>query len=462
MLIHRDDNVDVNLADGQKYAVTEIKKGETVIKYGFPIGVATRDIDKGEKVSPENIRSRLSGVTEWTYRPVEGTPLSTENGYFNGYLRKDGRAGIRNDIWVIPTVGCINGVARELAEAVGGKALTHPYGCSQLGNDLENTRKTLAALARHPNAGGVLVLGLGCENNLIDGVRSAIENYGGDYDRDRIKYLNIQDCGDEIEEGLALLQELKALTDGDKRTQIPLSKLKIGVKCGGSDGYSGITANPLIGQVSEKFALYGASILMTEIPEAFGAEEILLSRCTDKTVFDRTAEMLNGFRKYYVDHGEKISENPSPGNIAGGISTLEEKSLGCVQKGGNVPVVGACQCWEQNSGAGLHIVNGPGNDMVAVTNLMAAGANMILFSTGRGTPLSAPVPTLKISTNSTLAEKKPHWIDYDAGRMLIENGENYHAELLFSLCVRVANGENVKGERKGYSDIAIFKNGVTL
>jgi len=462
MLIHRDDNVEINLSDGQKYAVKEIKKGETVIKYGFPIGEAKRDIKKGEKVSPENLRSRLSGITEWTYRPIEGSAVGTDEGFFTGYQRSDGRAGIRNDIFVIPTVGCINGVARELAEAIGGIALTHTYGCSQLGNDLENTRKTLAALARHPNAGAVLVLGLGCENNLIDGVKNAIENYSGKYDKSRINYLNIQDCGNEISEGLALLRKLKEITDRDSRTQIPMSKLKIGVKCGGSDGYSGITANPLIGQVSEAFAIKGASILMTEIPEMFGAEEILLSRCKTQAVFDQAAKMINGFRKYYLDHGEKISENPSPGNIAGGISTLEEKSLGCVQKGGSVPVVGASQCWESICGSGLHIVNGPGNDMVAVTNLMAAGANMILFSTGRGTPLSAPIPTVKISTNSALAEKKPHWIDYDAGQMLTENRENYCAEQLFELCLRVANGETVKGERKGYSDIAIFKNGVTL
>lgn len=462
MLIHRDDNVEVNLSDGQKYAVRAIKKGETVIKYGFPIGTATCDVEKGEMVSPKNLRSRLSGVTEWTYRPTDGSPVATENGFFSGYERADGRAGIRNDIWVIPTVGCINGVARELAEAVGGTAITHPYGCSQLGDDLENTRKTLAAIARHPNAGGVLVLGLGCENNLIGGVREAIENYGGEYDRRRIKYLNIQDCGDEIAEGKRLLSELKAITAADTTTLLPISRLKIGVKCGGSDGYSGITANPLIGQVSELFAMRGASILMTEIPETFGAEELLLSRCKDRTTFDKAAAMINGFRKYYIDHGERISENPSPGNIAGGISTLEEKSLGCVQKGGRVPVVGAGQCWEPACGAGLHIVNGPGNDMVAVTGLMAAGANMILFSTGRGTPLSAPIPTVKISTNSALAEKKPHWIDYDAGQMIGENRENYHAEQLFELCLRVAEGEKVKGERKGYSDIAIFKNGVTL
>ena len=413
-------------------------------------------------VCPENLRSLLSGVCEWKYKPTEGSPINVECGEFIGYPRADGRAGIRNEIWVVPTVGCINGVARALADKIGGKALTHPYGCSQLGADLDTTRKTLAALIRHPNAGGVLVLGLGCENNLIEGVRKAVDDFGGDYDRSRIKYLNIQDCGDEMEEGMKLLCELKSITDSDVPQPLPISKLKIGVKCGGSDGYSGITANPLIGQVSEIFAKNGASILMTEIPEMFGAEEILLARCKDKDTFDQATEMINGFKRYYIEHGEKISENPSPGNVAGGITTLEEKSLGCVQKGGRVPVCGVWQGWENTSGVGLHIINGPGNDMVAVTNLTAAGANLILFSTGRGTPLSAPVPTLKISTNSALAEKKPHWIDYDAGQMIGENRENYHAERLYDLCIATANGEKTRAEKTTYYDVAIFKNGVTL
>ncbi|MBQ9116785.1 MAG: UxaA family hydrolase [Clostridia bacterium] len=462
MIIHPEDNVEVNISDGQKYAARDIKKGEPIIKYGFPIGEALSDISRGEKVFPANIRSRLSGVCEWTYKPEKGSDIGVKCGSFQGFARKDGRVGIRNELWVVPTVGCINGVARTLAQAVQGKALTHPYGCSQLGEDHETTRKTLAALIRHPNAGGVLVLGLGCENNLIGGVREAVEAYGGEYDRGRIRYLNIQDCGDEIYEGVRILRELRGLMVEDKRSEQPISRLKIGVKCGGSDGYSGITANPLIGQVAERFALYGSSVLMTEIPEMFGAEEILLSRAKDKATFDRAADMINGFRRYYIEHGEKISENPSPGNIAGGISTLEEKSLGCVQKGGRVPLCGVGEQWEQVSSPGLNIVNGPGNDMVAVTNLMAAGANMILFSTGRGTPLSAPIPTLKISTNSALAVKKPHWIDYDAGRMLEDTPGVCHADRLFDLCISVASGATARGEENGYSDIAIFKNGVTL
>lgn len=463
MRIHNDDNVEINISDGQKYAAVNIKEGEPIIKYGFPIGCATRDITKGEKVDISNLRSSLNGLCEWKYKHVDGSEISVERGNFQGFLRKDGKVGIRNELWVVPTVGCINGIASALAARVGGKAITHPYGCSQLGDDLARTRKLLAAIIRHPNAGGVLVLGLGCENNLIGGVKEEVERFGGDYDRERIKYLNIQDCEDEIEKGSELLLELKARVKEDRRENVPLKKLKIGVKCGGSDGYSGITANPLIGRVAERFARYGASVIMTEVPEMFGAEEILLSRCKDKNTFDQAADMINGFRRYYIEHGEKISENPSPGNIAGGISTLEEKSLGCVQKGGKIPIMSVCGIGEAVNGSGLHLVDGPGNDMVAVTNLMASGANLILFSTGRGTPLSAPIPTLKISTNTALAIKKPHWIDYDAGSTLSDNLPQKALSELYSLCLDTAEGKNqTRGEINCYYDIAIFKTGVTL
>lgn len=463
MRINEADNVEIDISDGQKYAACDIRKGEKIIKYGHSIGTATRDIARGEHVGAADIRSSLNGTCTWSYEPASTSSVGTRKGSFSGFLRRDGRAGIRNEIWIVPTVGCINGIARRLAASVGGKALTHPYGCSQLGDDLERTRRVLAALIRHPNAGGVLVLGLGCENDLISGVRAAVEEYGGDYDRERILYLNIQDCGDEIEEGKRLLSRLSRAVAGDVRQKLGLEQLCIGVKCGGSDGYSGITANPLIGRTSQLFGEYGASVLMSEVPEMFGAETELLARCKSKAVFDDAARMINNFRSYYIEHGERISENPSPGNIAGGISTLEEKSLGCIQKGGRLPVTGVCGIGTAARGDGLWLVDGPGNDMVAVTDLVASGAVMILFSTGRGTPLSAPVPTLKISTNSALALKKPHWIDYDAGRLAGGGEWESCTSELFSLCVRVADGEVcTRGEDNGYSDIAIFKTGVTL
>ena len=458
MQIHFSDNVEVR-DDGQKYALIEIKSGENVIKYGFPIGHAKRDIKIGEKVSPENLASNLAGITDWRYTPYAETEIEKLSGTFMGYRRKNGDVGIRNDIWIIPTVGCANAAAKKLAELSGAKTYTHPYGCSQLGGDLENTQKILSGLIKHPNAGGVLVLGLGCENNEIHLMKAAL----GDYDESRIRFLILQECEDEISEGLAILKELKALADTDVRTEVPISSLRIGVKCGGSDGYSGITANPLVGLVADKFFKYNAKILMTEMPEAFGAEQILLERSDSEKSFNAAANMLKGFRQYFIDHGEGVADNPSPGNIAGGISTLEEKSLGCVQKAGKVTLRGALNFGEvPNGNGGLYLVNGPGNDQVAVTNLSASGAHIILFTTGRGTPLCGPVPTLKVSTNTPLYKKKPHWMDFNAGEIINGADKNKLADSLFNLCIETAEGKSSLGELNGYDDIAIFKDGVTL
>ena len=460
MRIHSDDNVEVR-EDGQKYALTDIRSGENVIKYGFPIGHATKEIPAGARVDTSNLKTNLSGLGDWQYTPFEKQDNGIEKGTFSGYLRADGRVGIRNEIWIIPTVGCAAGVARLLAEKSGSpvRALCHPYGCSQLGDDLLTTQKILCGLCRHPNAGGVLLLGLGCENNRMEDMQALL----GEYDPERVRFLCLQDCEDEMAEGLSILEELKAVAAGDRRTPVPISKLAVAVKCGGSDGYSGITANPLVGLVAEAFAAHGARILMTEIPEAFGAEEILLSRCDSRRTFDRAVAMIRNFRNYFIRHGEGIADNPSPGNIAGGISTLEEKSLGCVQKAGKVPLCGALGYGDSVPEApGLYLVDGPGNDQVAITNLTAAGAHLIPFTTGRGTPLCAPVPTLKISTNTPLAQKKRHWIDFDAGVLLGGADKDQLCNALFEKCIAVAEGEESKGELGGYADIAIFKDGVTL
>lgn len=460
MQIHETDNVEVR-EDGQKYALCPIGKGDDVRKYGFSIGKATQDIAPGQRVDTENLTTALSGTGNWAYRPVSAAPRKEREAYFQGYLRQDGRAGTRNELWIIPTVGCVNGIARELAAKSGGVALTHPYGCSQLGKDLETTARVLAALACHPNAGGVLILGLGCEKLGIGKLRGML----GAADCRRLRFLNVQDCEDEIAAGLSLLGELKTLMKSDRRVQLPLSALSVAVKCGGSDGYSGLTANPLVGRVSDLFFDCGAKILMSEIPEIFGAEELLFSRAVSRDVFDACGRTVRAFRRYFIDHGEPVSENPSPGNIAGGITTLEEKSLGCVQKAGTVPLCGALEMGETPPrGRGLYLVNGPGNDPVAVTLLAAAGAGLILFTTGRGTPLHAAVPTLKISTNTSLAKKKPHWIDFDAGKCLSlpRDAANGLAEELFALCLATASGEKTAGEKRGYADIALFKSGVTL
>ncbi len=450
VLIHENDNVKVRLSDGHKIAVRKIGAGEAVVKYGFPIGTATRDIAAGERVHTENLKTALSGAQNYSYCP-QIVPLRPQSpAVFQGYLRKNGDVGVRNDLWIIPTVGCVNGVAKALAKRTGAFPFTHPYGCSQLGDDLAVTQKMLAGLIRHPNAGGVLVLGLGCENNGIEAMKAAL----GAYDSERIRFLNCQDCEDELAEGERILVELKAIAEADRRTEMPVSALRLGLKCGGSDGFSGITANPLCGKVTDRLVSMGALAVLTEVPEMFGAEQILFERCVNETVFEKAAALINETKAYFLSHGQPVSENPSPGNREGGITTLEEKSLGCVQKGGSAPVTAVLGYGDTAKTPGLNLLQGPGNDMVAVTNLAAAGCQLILFTTGRGTPLGAPVPTLKIATNSALAEKKAHWIDVDAQAQ----GE----DALFSLLLATADGKKTKNEEHGFREIAIFKEGVTL
>ena len=456
MLINKLDNVEVNLEDGHKYARFDIKKGENVIKYGNPIGHATADIKKGEHVHTHNVATNLSDNLEYTYTPVESS-LATEPSErtFLGYRRPDGKVGIRNDIWIVGTVGCVNKIAERLAALTGAFAFPHPFGCSQLGEDQEITQKILAGMVHHPNAGGVLVLGLGCENNNIDVFKKVL----GEVDPDRVKFLNCQESEDEIADGVALIEALRRNAERTKKEEISISELCVGLKCGGSDGYSGITANPLVGRFCDMLIARGGSCMLTEVPEMFGAEHLLMERCVDSTVFERTVSLINDFKDYYKRHDQVVYENPSPGNKKGGITTLEEKSLGCVQKGGSAPVVDVLDYGDTVRKKGLSLLNGPGNDLVAVTNLMAAGCHLILFTTGRGTPLGAPVPTVKVATNHALAERKAGWIDFDASPVLA--GEDID-NAFFDYVLSVASGTETKNEQHGYREISIFKDGVTL
>ena len=456
MLINKLDNVDVDLSNGHKYALCDISKGENVIKYGNPIGHATEDIKKGEHIHTHNMKTNLSGVIEYKYAPFEDKSVKeTDVPCFMGYVRENGDVGIRNDIFIVVTVGCVNKVAERLASMTGAVAFTHPFGCSQLGDDQTVTQKVLKGIVNHPNAGGVLVLGLGCENNNIDLFKTVL----GEWNDRRVKFLNCQDFDDEIEEGLKLIEELKAYANGFERVSVPVSALRIGLKCGGSDGYSGITANPLVGRVSDKLISMGGSCVLTEVPEMFGAEHLLMARAESREVFDRTVDLINNFKEYYERHGQVIYENPSPGNKKGGITTLEEKSLGCVQKAGSSAVVDVLDYGDTVRRNGLSLLNGPGNDIVAITNLFAAGVHMILFTTGRGTPVGSGVPTVKISTNGSLAQRKSAWIDFDASPVL--EGRELTDEL-FDYVLSVANGEETKNEKFGYKEISIFKDGVTL
>ncbi|MDE5605254.1 MAG: altronate dehydratase family protein [Eubacterium sp.] len=454
VVINKNDNVRVSLDNGHKYAIKNIAKGEKVIKYGYPIGIASKDIKEGEHIHSHNLKTALSGELEYTYTPESIETEAEEPLTISAYVRKNGDIGIRNDIWIVNTVGCVNKIAQKLADKTGAFCFTHPYGCSQLGDDNLHTQQILCGLIKHPNTGGVLVLGLGCENNNIAELKKIL----GDYDEERVKFLNCQDCDDEIAEGVKIISKLQKQADKDIRTDVPISKLKVGLKCGGSDGLSGITANPLVGRITDKLVSMNGTAVLTEVPEMFGAEQLLMNRCIDKKVFDKAVMMINGYKKYFISHNQPVSENPSPGNKEGGITTLEEKSIGCVQKGGKAPVTAVLDYGDFAETAGLNLLNGPGNDIVAITNLTAVGCHMILFTTGRGTPLGAPVPTIKVATNTAIAERKANWIDFDAGRCLDTDCD----EDLLKLIMETANGKETKNEENGYREIAIFKDGVTL
>ncbi|MBV9775329.1 MAG: altronate dehydratase [Gemmatimonadetes bacterium] len=457
------------VAAGHKVALRHLEPGDVVTKYGFAIGAATQPVEPGAWIHSHNLRTRLEGALEYGYAPSHtSTQAPAAMPTFQGYRRATGRVGTRNEVWIVNTVGCVNTaaerIAREAAERFEGRvdgihAFSHPYGCSQLGDDLQNTQAILAGLIRHPNAGGVLVLGLGCENNQME----QLLRQAGEVDRSRLRFFNTQDVVDEVEEGVALVGELVERMASDRREECPASELVIGHKCGGSDGFSGITANPLVGRMADRLTALGGGVILTEVPEMFGAEQVLMNRATDETVFRDVVSMINDFKEYFLRHGQPVYENPSPGNKAGGLTTLEEKSLGAIQKGGQAPVTRVLRYGAPAAPGGLTLLEAPGNDGVSSTAMVASGATVLLFTTGRGTPLGFPVPTVKISSNSTIAAKKPHWIDFDAGALL--DGDttlDQLADELFAFVLEVASGRETNNERNDYREIAIWKEGVTL
>ena len=455
---------------GHKILLSDTPAGTDIIKYGYPIGHAKVDLKAGDWVNENNLKTNLAGTLTYEYHPVDDSlSIKDEKRTFKGYVRKNGDVGTRNELWIVPTVGCVNGIAEKLASKMrnetDGKGIDsiyawhHNYGCSQLSGDHENTRKVLRDIVLHPNAGGVLVLGLGCENNQPDKFAELL----GDYDKERIKFLVVQQVeGNELEVGMDLLRQLYATASKDVRVDVPVSKLRVGLKCGGSDGFSGITANPLVGRFSDWLVAQGGTSVLTEVPEMFGAETILMNRCKTEDLFRKTVSMINNFKEYFLSHGEPVGENPSPGNKAGGISTLEDKALGCTQKCGRAPVSGVLEYGDQLQSNGLNLLSAPGNDLVASTALASAGCHIVLFTTGRGTPFGTFVPTMKIATNPTLAANKPNWIDFSAGQLVEGKDWNEVVPQFIDKILAVASGERTRNEENDYREIAIFKNGVTL
>lgn len=454
---------------GHKILIKDTAKGSDIIKYGYPIGHAKENLKAGDWVNEENLKTNLEGKLEYTYNPVnQNLNIKKENRHFKGYIRKNGDVGIRNEIWILPTVGCVNGIAERLVKELKAEtqeqgidaiyAWHHNYGCSQLSNDHENTRKILRDICLHPNAGAVLVLSLGCENNQPEAFMKML----GDYDKDRIKLLVTQQVDDEMEAGMEILRELYEIAKQEERQEVPVSKLRVGLKCGGSDGFSGITANPLVGEFSDWLVAQGGTSVLTEVPEMFGAETILMNRCRTEELFQQTVAMVNNFKEYFLSHGEPVGENPSPGNKAGGISTLEDKALGCTQKCGKAPVSGVMEYGDRLQHDGLNLLSAPGNDLVAATALASCGCHLVLFTTGRGTPFGTFVPTMKIATNPDLAQRKKNWIDFSAGQLLEGRTIQELLTEFIDKILSIANGELAKNEENDYREISIFKNGVTL
>lgn len=454
---------------GHKIALRDIREGEDVLKYGAPIGRALKPIPKGSHVHVHNLSTGLGSLLKYEYAPkfLPALPVPGTR-KFLAFRREDGRIGIRNELWILPTVGCITGIAKKIAEAFrnslpSGETLpdlhvfSHPYGCSQMGDDLQNTRESLQNIARHPNAGGVLVLGLGCENNQISEFR---KGFGAA--EPRVRFLVLQEVGDEVSEGVKILRELHDRMKGDVRTEADLSELRVGLKCGGSDGFSGLTANPLLGRFSDWLVAHGGTSVLTEVPEMFGAETRLMARAADRKVFEGIVDLVNGFKTYYARHGQVIYDNPSPGNKQGGITTLEEKSLGCIEKGGSTPVEDVLPGTGRLRKKGLCLIAAPGNDLVSTTVLGMSGCHLVLFTTGRGTPFGGFVPTVKVSSNTELFERKPGWIDFDAGSLVGGKPMDELLDEFIGLVIRVASGEPTKNETNDFREIAIFKDGVTL
>jgi len=472
MLLVDDEEITLSsdVKQGHKIAIKNIQQTGNVVKYGFPIGHATSDIVIGDHVHTQNTKTNLGEQLDYQYTPeLEEKTVELLNREVNVYSRKNGEVGIRNELWIIPTVGCINKMAVRVKDSLmreigplpvtvdGVFVFEHSYGCSQMGDDHTTTKEILQNIVKHPNAGAVLVIGLGCENNQIAEFRDTL----GEFDQDRIKFMIAQNHDDEIAAGTEIALGLFDLMKNDIRVPKPLSTLRIGLECGGSDGFSGITGNPLLGYFSDFLIGQGATTVLTEVPEMFGAETILMNRCESKEVFDKTVRLINDFKQYYEDNNQVCYENPSPGNKDGGITTLEDKSLGCTQKAGTSNVVDVLFYTERLKKNGLNLMQGPGNDLVATTALGAAGCHMVLFTTGRGTPYGGFIPTVKISTNTALAERKPHWIDFNAGRMLTESTE-YVLEDFINYVIDLCNGKWTHNEEKNYREIAIWKFGVTL
>ena len=455
---------------GHKLATARIAEGEAVRKYGQIIGFATADIRPGDHVHTHNAafgdfdRDYAYGIDA---RPTEFVPAA-ERARFEGYVRADGRVGTRNFIGVLSSVNCSNSVARLIADAYAGAklapwpnvdgvvALPHQTGCCiPLDGDTHgNLERTLVGHARHPNFAGVLLVGLGCEVAQID---TMLERYGL-AKSERLRTLVIQNEGGTaatVAAGIAHVREMLALADHAQRSTVDASHLVVALECGGSDGYSGITANPALGAAADLVVRHGGTAILAETPEIYGAEHLLTRRAASREVGEKLIERIRWWERHTAANQARMDNNPTPGNKKGGLTTILEKSLGAAAKGGTSTLMDVYRYAEPVTAKGFVFMDTPGYDPASITGMVAGGANLTCFTTGRGSVYGGkPVPSLKLATNTPMFERMRDDMDVNCG--VIADGASSTAEMgerIFRLMLETASGRHSKSEAHGIGDL---------
>ena len=451
---------------GHKIAIKPMAAGEPVLKYGQVIGLASRPIEVGEHVHIHNVSHEVS--SQASGQDGMSTDPAPRPASFCGYVRADGRVATRNYIGILTSVNCSATVARKIADSFpdvlfddrpeidGVVALTHTTGCGMAssGDGATNLRRTLEGYSRHVNFAGVLLIGLGCEVMQVGSL------FGGEASvpaGPMLRVMTIQEEGGtlkSIEAGRAIVKEMLADMDGMTRQKVSADHLTLGLQCGGSDGWSGVTANPALGRAADRLVAAGGTVILSETPEIFGAEQLLYNRAASVDIRDALAARLDWWQDYAARNGAELNNNPSPGNIAGGLTTILEKSLGAVAKSGSTPLMGIYRYGQPIDRRGFVFMDSPGYDPCSATGQTAAGANILAFTTGRGSVFgSKPAPCIKLASNRAMAERMAEDMDIDCSPVLDGVSLDAMGDQIFQELLDVASGKPSKSEALGLGDL---------
>ena len=462
-----------HIPSGHKLAVRKIAKGEAILRYGQIIGTALEPIAAGAHVHTHNCGMQ-DFARDYAYgASARPTPATNEPASFSGIVRKDGSVATRNYIGILTSVNCSAGTARHIADVFrtnpftgeglladypnvdGVVALTHKSGCGMAseGEGMDTLRRTLAGYARHANFSAVLMVGLGCEANQLGGILAA----EGLEEGELLQTMTIQDTGGvakTVREGAARIKSLLCEANKMRRETVPAAHITIGLQCGGSDGYSGISANPALGAASDLLVRHGGTVILSETPETYGAEHLLTRRAVSREVGEKLVGLMKWWEDYTARHGGEMNHNPSPGNKAGGITTILEKSLGAAAKAGTSNLVEVYRYAEPVAAKGFVFMDTPGYDPVSVTGQVAGGANLVCFTTGRGSAYGCkPAPSIKLATNTALFERMTDDMDVNCGT-IVDGSETVAdcGKRIFELILKTASGQKTKSEALGLGE----------